>query len=84
MVTLAAATVEALAVRIPALLMTIGPVVKAKSAVANVPVIESVLVMTTALAIVEVPAETVKSSNVLSVERRVILAVASNVTMPVP
>mgnify|MGYP001600031359 CR=1 FL=1 len=78
-VTVVATIVEALAVRIPALLITIGPVVRAKSAVANVPVTESVLVTTTALAIVDVPAEIVRSSNVLSVESSVIVAVASNV-----
>ena len=83
-VTVVAMTVEAFAVRTPALLMTIGPVVKAKSAVANVPVTESVLVTTTALAIVDVPAEMVKSSNVLSVESNVMVAVALNVTIPVP
>ena len=83
-VTLVAMTVEAFAVRMPALLMTIGPVVRARSAVAKVPVTVSVFVTTTADAIVDVPAEIVRSSNVLSVESKVIVAVASNVTIPVP
>ena len=72
-------------VRSPPLIVRDPTDVKANVDLASVPPeIVNTLVTITAEPIVAVPAEMVRSSNVLSVESRVIEAVASNVTIPVP
>jgi hypothetical protein len=72
-------------VRSPPLIVSDPADVIANVLLANVPpeMVRAFVTMT-AVASVTVPAETVKSSNVLSVESKVIVAVASNVWMPVP
>ena len=79
------ATAPDVLVRSPPLIVSEPADVMANVLFANVPPeMMRPFVTTTAVASVTVPAEMVRSSNVLSVESNVIVAVASNVTIPVP
>ena len=79
------AALPEVSVRSPPDIVRLPAEVIANVLLANVPPeMMSALVTTTSVASVTVPPEIVKSSNVLSVESNVIVAVALKVTMPVP